>query len=354
MEYSTFEQFQLIVEQLDLCSNLYQKKSNPSYRISLILLDNVSEIILYRYFQDKFSHDSFTKWIVPPSISDKDKIKVLSYFDDKVKVAYRNRLLSKCDALIIKIAHHYRNESFHKDSHNPSAINVLSRLMFSAVLNLFIKTNGGIISNISEGVDKNNISFFTKYGISTSFISYSEAAKTISKSLALKKKPPLSSIKRTLAEDVEERTKRCLKILTNIFPLLRNESVDTALKLFEFKTVHPDKEDEHSIEIRQIRYKVGKGNSTGITKQMWVNAERQFKERFEKELKLFKPNLTLRVIKNLLKAPSHIYRATNFEFTLGLYHDTDLRLSLAERVIDIIYTEWDSAIQMEVDIRRGK
>ncbi len=354
MGYSYLEQFKLIVEQLEICSNLYKKKTNPSYRISLILLDNIAEIILHRYVQHILMQEAFTKWIVPPSISVKDNKRLSSYFDDKVKFARKSRLLSSSDALIIEIAHEYRNKSFHKDNHNPKAISILSRLLFSAVLNLFIKTNGGIIDNLSEGVDKNRFIALRKYGLSSNFISYSEAAKTISKSLSFKKKPPLSSIKQILAKDVEDRANRCLDTLKTVYPSLKHEAVDAALKLFEFKIIHAELEDELSKEIRQIRYNIGKGNNRGITKRMYLNAERKFKKRFNKELLSFKSYTRLRLINNFTKVPTQIYKTDSFGGTLRLYHDVDYKLSLAEAVIDLIHSEWDRAIQMEIDIRLGK
>ena len=71
------DQFRISVQHLESCRNLILEGGEARYRASLILLDHVSEVILYRIINQEYERDnmfrrSFPKNILPRCVAGSD------------------------------------------------------------------------------------------------------------------------------------------------------------------------------------------------------------------------------------------------------------------------------------------
>lgn len=104
----------LCAEQLDL-SVKQLHFNDPSYdRFSLILTDNIVELILHRQCERLILRDDMWKTFQPPKYPDTLRKEVLGRkFKEKVKFCKNEKLLSEEEQIFINICHQYRNVLYH-------------------------------------------------------------------------------------------------------------------------------------------------------------------------------------------------------------------------------------------------
>lgn len=102
------------IEQLDLSAEQL-KYDNPAYaRFSLILTDNIIELMLHKQCEIEILHDESRFNINEPKYNAGLKRKVLGqHFDEKVKFCKRIEKITQEELDFILICHKYRNELYH-------------------------------------------------------------------------------------------------------------------------------------------------------------------------------------------------------------------------------------------------
>ncbi len=104
----------LCVEQLDL-SVKQLHFNDPSYdRFSLILTDNIVELILHKQCERLISYDDMWKTIQKQKYPDIERKKVLGgYFKEKTKFCKNENLISEEEQIFINNCHKHRNVLYH-------------------------------------------------------------------------------------------------------------------------------------------------------------------------------------------------------------------------------------------------
>jgi hypothetical protein len=103
------------IEQLDLSGNQL-KNGSPNYsRFSLMLTDNIVELMLHRQCEDEIrTDDMFSgRYHIPKYSKAMRDLDLSKYFEDKVKFCKKIKRISDDEQDIIVIAHKYRNQLYH-------------------------------------------------------------------------------------------------------------------------------------------------------------------------------------------------------------------------------------------------
>jgi hypothetical protein len=103
------------IEQLDLSGAQLHHRGHPSFsRFSLILTDNIIELILHRQCQAKFQYNDLWERLGAQRYPIKFKAEILGqHFDKKVWFCRKIGKISSSEQDFINIAHRYRNELYH-------------------------------------------------------------------------------------------------------------------------------------------------------------------------------------------------------------------------------------------------
>ena len=77
------------IEQLEIAAELLDKNSPTGARLSLFLLDNLAELLMYNSVRMEFAWDDQFASVRPPKCSANKRRKIMDYFNDKVNFLAR-------------------------------------------------------------------------------------------------------------------------------------------------------------------------------------------------------------------------------------------------------------------------
>jgi len=103
------------IDQLDLALDQLSLSDRNFDRFALMLIDNVVELTLHKYAQEKASENDFFVRLAKPKYNPKAVQKALGQnFESKVKFALKSNLISENQCESILYLHAFRNTSYHK------------------------------------------------------------------------------------------------------------------------------------------------------------------------------------------------------------------------------------------------
>jgi len=348
------EQFRLLVEQLEVCHDLILTETPAKARMALILLDNVAEIVLFRLSERTLDSDTYLKWIKPKRLSIAKKRTLDRVFRAKVELACSEYSVGEPTATILNILHSYRNAAFHRDTHNPSVMTILARVAFKAVSDFFAETRAGIELSSSGRYGAADTEWLTKYGLDRNYIEYEKAAQVITKQLMMEGEPSLDAVREHLASDIHSRLTAIRRLIQEDLPWKTREELDPVLKWFEFRDAEPELEDRLSEHYRNVVYKITSGQKVDVKRDELHVLRVKFRAEYEKRLKDYQQHISFDEISRLEARIRELSEAITFSSLLQNYYEIDCVLSTLERYLSLAFQEFDHAVQMEIDLRRGK
>jgi hypothetical protein len=345
----TLDQFQLDIEQLEDCCELIKSKSLLKSRNAVILLDHFAEIKMYRKCSEHFSRDHWLRFIRAPKFSAVEQRQILHSFDKKVKCLQAYNTVSEVDSIVLSIAHTYRNAIYHRDSHNPKTINVLARILFRSVGNVYV----GVGDNTSiGGVPAAEVAWLCKYGYSTGMVDIPQLRKKVVSHLNASIAIPFVQLKTTFIEDVLGRIAAIDKLIKQDLPLRNPSMLDEILRDKEFNEKHSDKMDDLSRSFREVRYRIVSGGP--VTREEYMASEAAYKWAIKSALKNFSPKISRATIRAFQLFGKQLEKAQDLRHLLTAYQRQDILLHDTERYLDEAYNDYETAVQMQIDIARGK
>lgn len=103
-------------------------------RFAFMLIDNVTELILHRFAQDKSHEGEWLSIINNSKIDDKLLNKALGpNFDDKIKLALNQSLISEDISRSIRELHIYRNTAYHQGLRHEGILHSLTKFYFKII-----------------------------------------------------------------------------------------------------------------------------------------------------------------------------------------------------------------------------
>jgi hypothetical protein len=153
------ERLVLIVDQLEEAKRLIQAGSLSQLRIALILLDNASEVLMYRAVKNELGHhdmnmrifasaqkvmpqevlERFRREMGYEPLSSKDRKTLLREYVAKIDFLLkleRSQGLSPAIGAVLKVTHRYRNEAYHRDRIRKETLHPVVLVLFDVVTDL--------------------------------------------------------------------------------------------------------------------------------------------------------------------------------------------------------------------------
>lgn len=347
------DQFRITLQQLEIARELVLTRGETGCRVSLILLDNVAETILYRIIQNEFESDDFTRAFVPERYPPNARRQIERVFAEKLNAVAKARLLPVPVVTTLLILHAYRNAAYHRDTHNPVVLPLLARVALIAVADLFARTRAGIRIS-GAGGHQEPIDWLERYGAGKAFVDFDVAARSIARQLKARVRPSLPVLVNGFAADITSRIANVRQVLTEQLPAPNEEEINRILKWFEFRHSNPDLESKLSEDYRALIYKISSGHEAEVTRDQYVSAETKFRSNYKYAHEQYQPRLTYAGLAAIEAIVSELYVASNYRRALQRYAALDAQVTTFEEVTSAAHRQFEYQVEMESNIRRGK
>lgn len=334
----------LAMEQLEVCADLIKTKNPIKARLAIILLDNLVDILMYRYCSPKFQFEKTYVSVMKPTFSEKEVLDAQHSIDGKIKVLKKMGAITEKQETIISICHSYRNDAQHRDEHNPSINILFAKILFEIVCNFFVKSQ-----------DKGHSAYFidtpewAKKYISGNHVDYEKFSKTvvskIKKGLGVK----LDQVRKILSKDIQKRIDCIESMLKDDLPEMNKKEFDYMLKRYQFENTDDFK--NISKGFYEIRYSIVDG--TAVREQVDKNLI-NIQDQMQSKLETFQANINYSTYEKIKKAPSKIANSKTISNCLKIYQRFNYPLEDLELYIYRAMEEWDEYQQLMLDIARGK
>ncbi len=227
--HEELEDFELAVEQLEEAVRLARIDSPLKCRRALILLDNLAEILTYRFCQERYRHDFAFVQAFPPKMNRSRWRKVLESYPERLNACHSAfDLVTSTDWTILRIGHRYRNASYHRDFHNKAALAVLAKLMREAVCRLFLS----VYSNgCSVGGDlRERTGFLAPYGLQGDMVDFTKVSTSVAQRLLDGENLDPRYVRDVLSTDICDRVERLIADRKRWWPSMTDAQVNEGMK----------------------------------------------------------------------------------------------------------------------------
>ncbi len=346
------DQFRITVQHLESCRDLILEGGEARYRASLILLDHVSEVILYRIIIEEYEQDDMLRKVIPEKYPPKLRNQIKHSFPSKLEVVTKTHKLPVIVSKTLTILHNYRNATYHRDKHNPVVLPILARIALVATADLFARTAAGFGNRGIGGQD--DVEWLGRYGLSDSLIWFETVARAIANELKRNVRPRLATVKKAFVADVQTRLEAVRKMLGELFPSGDSKEIDRMLKRYEFQRQRPELKSTLSKKIRTLNYEIAAGHEGEVTREEYVAAETEFATAYEMQFEKFNPTCRYRDLECIRDQLEPLGNDVNFRTALVRYSNLDKHLTSVEQSTYRCYIEMEWAAEMQADIARGK
>jgi hypothetical protein len=181
----------LIIKQIEVSKSLIKENETASLRISLLLLDNTIETLMYRFIGTTLLNrfDS--------------KLKEMPFsFPDKAKLLVNEKYISREIGDFVCFSHRYRNEIYHKDVIKKETLKPLVIVLFEIVANIFSSLE---VRTFDITPDEKLKAFEVKYRISLGHDFKSDIFIKIVKKITAEFSISTSEVKKLLISHINNR-----------------------------------------------------------------------------------------------------------------------------------------------------
>jgi hypothetical protein len=348
----SFDRFAGALQHLDVTSDLIQSNDHERSRMAMILTHSLVEGLMFCEAIEAFDHDLFVSRVTPPKYSAPYREKVLRHFDEKVEFCLKEiKILSEPDANVFRILNFYRNAAYHRDRHNPNTISPIARSAFHAALRLFERTAGAGTS--MEGLTEEESASISRFFEVNGFIDYEKASKEAVIRLSQKVPISLAEIRTALISDIENRVLHLERMKKESLYCETKSKLEELFKkaAFELKGI----DDDLFSEIKQLNYRVtGQTEGGKPEKEEYLSAEHRYLKKLEEAFQLFKPKFGVATLDVINEKMESLRADAPLEFALSQYLEIDKLLVEIEIMAFYAERRIDEAIQMQIDLERGK
>ncbi|MGP0592196.1 hypothetical protein ACTRXD_06590 [Nitrospira sp. T9] len=353
LERDEFDRFLGALQLLEVACGLMLSSQHEKSRMAIILLHSLAERLMFSEVIEKFDSDVSLSRVSVPNYTAQFRKKVLRYFDEKVDFCRNTaELISDADATIFKILNFYRNAAYHRDSHNPNVISSIARISFHATLRLFERTAGN--SSVSIwGLSEEQSSSLTPFCQVENFIDYEKAAKEAAQKLGEKVAAFPSDIRSSFVADIKGRLAKLERMKTETLYCKTASDLDEIFKksAFELKGI----EDDLSLELKQLNYRItGQVSGAVPSWDEYQAAEQKYIEKMKAAYDSFIPEVTAATLDLISDKVQLLEGSATLEAALSLYLQLDQSLVEVEVLAFHAERRIDLAVQLQLDIERGK
>jgi hypothetical protein len=345
------DQFRITVQHLESCRDLILDGGEARCRASLILLDHVSEVILYRIINHEYERDDMFRKVIPEKYPPRLRAQVKHSFRSKLEVVTKTHKLPVSVSKTLTILHDYRNATYHHDKHNPLVLPILARIALVATADLLARTAAGFGN---RGFGGHDVEWLQRYGLTDPPIWFETVARAIANELKRDVRPRLGTVKEAFVTDLQTRLEAVSEMLGELYPNRPSEEVDRMLKRFEFRRLRADLESTLSQKFRALNYEIAAGRGDDVALEDYEAAETEFRTAYEKQFEKFNPTCRHRDLECIRDQLKPLSDEANFRAAFIRYSTLDKQLTSFEQSTYRCYVEIEWAAEMQADIERGK
>jgi hypothetical protein len=346
------DQFRITVQHLESCRDLILEGGEARCRAALILLDHVSEVILYRIINQEYERDDMFRKVIPEKYPPKLRSQIKHSYHSKLEVVTNTHKLPIIVSKTLTVLHDYRNATYHRDKHNLVVLPIFARIALVATADLFARTAAGFGNRGIGGND--DVEWLQRYGLTDSLIWFETVARAIAKDLKRGVRPRLATVKEAFVTDVQTRLEAIRKILAELFSSVGSEEIDRMLKRYEFRRQRPELESRLSQKFRSLNYEIAAGHGDEVTLEEYEAAETEFRTAYERQFEKFNATCRHRDLECIGDQLESLRNEENFRSALIRYSTLDKQLTSFEQSTYRCYVEMEWAAEMQADIARGK
>lgn len=373
--YDSIQRFLVVVEQLDVATELVMAETVAKARLALIATDNLAELMLVRHAERVFESSEGSHWMKRKRYSAADRAKIRRDFNQKVALALQpaegpswrsvEPIVSSGDAAVIRVAHRYRNGVYHEDRHNETLLPAITALYLQGVGRMFVAgftpgtaVGGGGVSErvaplskwgyeLPEG-DKNRESF-----------EFYAAAKVVVDQICGPLTIALPDLASVLSKDLVDRGRRAGRVLT----ALREDGMPEdrlRFSIFWSQFWGQHGADEFALELEDERRKLTErlrscdDRRRDALETDLAATEAAYIGRWHELQEAFVPSATPELIDDLMPAASKLAKARNFTSLLERFERMDAELLALEDALEHAVYAWEELVNQAVDASRGK
>lgn len=332
------EHIVIIVDQLEEAKRLIQMGELSHLRMALLLLDNTSEVLMWRVIRDRLQRQEFlgpmyyrAREVMPPHEFESWKVKfayeplsakrrksIEREYKGKVDFLIAEHKLTESVGKVLKAIHRYRNEAYHRDKLRKGTIQPAVAVLFDIVTDLLVELKSG--SAVFSSTD-DWTSFWARYQLDHRYYVLDGGLEKVRESLKEGMLLEVKEIAIGLAEHL------CSRL----------DEIDGAL---EFIAENSQGDFTPQQEIKRIQL---------------LNAQQYFAH--DSADPIFAEFAVPRSIEDLRRWRAQAEKLRNEANRLALFTffaDLELEMEPLEEQVHEVATQIDSAIQMAIDIARGK
>lgn len=332
------ERVRLIYEQLEEAKRLLVKGSLLDLRLSLILLDNAAEVLMFRELEHVFAwDDSMTpKWEPArserlklgfgPKYTEGERSRAHSEFEAQLRIlAFRLGRISSDDRQILKICHKIRCEAFHKAYLRPEILLPTTRLLFHTVADLTVKLPFKSYSVPGGKLSDENEAFMKRFDMEDSHaLGTPESLERMRFKLVDDVPLDISGLSEALSEELVERVEQTIGGLAYVGNTSNEVTIDHNLKFHQFWQRDGAKLAQNGVREPALTEAFVKWEAEG-------NAE-----------------YTIKKLRKWQKIAGNIKKQTNPARALEIYWFIDSRFSALERNVDEAVFRYDEDINVRI------
>ena len=217
------ENVRLIYEQIEHAKRMLLSESILDLRLSLILLDNAAEVMMYRELSSRFRWDDNGKpqWMRPedlpqelrPKYTKEERDRAEREFEPLIRLLRRFDKLSESEAAVLRVCHKMRVDGFHRAEMNENIFLPTTKLLFLTVSDMTLKFRAGHYTEPRSN-DGPDAQFLKRFGLKRAHsLLNDEGVKAMRAVLVRDVNFDPQAFSDLLAEDLEEESKASSGIL---------------------------------------------------------------------------------------------------------------------------------------------
>jgi hypothetical protein len=364
---SVADRFLLFVEQLEQAILLLESGRIARQRMALVALDNLAEGLIFHHLQKVFLASDEPTWVKHREFPAKERREAHRSFNKRVELSaeklesvmpayFPEHILDAHDAVVFRVAHHYRNPIYHEDRHNPTLIHPVGRLYAQAVGRAFVRSHRWGWAELSAPAFMREIAELGWHGRGDMYFDPRAAAEAITARICDPLTLDGAILRSELADDIAYR---CDVVDDDIQTLRRDAFIELEDFVVQVQDWAANRGDEELIRLQEEHRKLEEqGKAAGTFEEKTLKAMRDLER--QQWVHLFGPD---REVKTKVDLQSHksIFskgerlrssRATEAHL-LEQYQQLDDELQIVEAAIDFMMFETDRRAWAEEDRARG-
>jgi hypothetical protein len=362
------QRFLRFVEQLEQAVSLLETQRVALQWMGLVALDNLAEGLLFRHLEQVFLASDEPTWVEHRTFSAPERRAARERFNKRVALAaeklksvmpvyFPDPILDTHDAVVFRVAHHYRNPIYHQDRHNPTLIHPVGRLYAQAVGRAFIRSHRWGLGIYSSPTFMKEIARLGWQGRGDVVFEPREAAEAIMSRICDPLTVDGAVLRSELADDIAYR---CDVLDEDITSLRRDAYIDVGEFLIQVQDWAANRGDEEMLRLQKEHRELARQAEVAGASDQAIQVAMRDIERKQWD-HLFGPNRQVRTrvdlqSHNKIRRKSERLRSwrSSEARLLERYQQLDDDLQLLEAAIDMMMRETDRRAWAEEDLARGR